>query len=105
MRFGRVEAWVGQRGVHGLARGGEDVCLVGGAVRLEVFFAPAGDAGLCAGGGGGVREVGEEAEVLGFVAQVGVGGVCGVVLRWVFVEISHFYGFGCGSVKVVVVAL
>ncbi len=102
MRFGRVEAWVGQRGVHGLARRGEDVCLVGGAVWLEVFFAPAGDAGLCAGGGGRVREVCEEAEVLGFVAQVGVGRVCGVVLRLIFVEVGHFCGFECGSVKVVV---
>lgn len=45
--------------MHGLARGGEDLRLVRGAVGLEVFFAAAGDGRLrgCAVGGGRVGEV------------------------------------------------
>ena len=65
---------------------------MGCAVGFEVFFAAAGDGGVCAGKvGGGVSEVCEESEVLGFVAEVvvGFGLVVGVEVGLVFVEVCH----------------
>lgn len=68
------------RVVHGIARGREGGGLGEGAVGFEVFFAAAGEVG------GGEGEGGEEAEVLGFVGEVGGlgeffgwGGHCGIV--------------------------
>ncbi len=59
--------------VHCMTGGIESGCLRLGAVVFEIFFAAAGY-------GWGVGEVGEEAEVLEFVAEVGVGGGGGGVV-------------------------
>lgn len=66
--------------MHGIARDCEGGGLGEGAVGFEVFLAAAGEVGL------GEGEGGEEAEVLGFVGEVGGvwvffgwGGHCGIV--------------------------
>lgn len=59
--------------VHSMAGGVEGGCLRLGAVVFEIFFAAAGY-------GWGLGEVGEEAEVLEFVAEVGGGGGGGGVV-------------------------
>jgi len=65
--------------MHGIARSGESGGLGEGAMGLKVLFAAAGEVGL---GGGGEGEGGEEAEVLGFVGEVGGVGRGGVFFGW-----------------------
>lgn len=75
---------MGEGGVHCVARGRECGGLVGGAVGFEVFFAAARDGGMFVG------EVGQEAEVLRFVGEVGFDRGLGGGLRGVFVCVGHF---------------